>query len=214
MSVLLTGFAPFGGETVNPSWEAVRTLSGQIVADHTIVARQLPVVRYRAVDLIAAGIEDCQPVAVVAVGQAGGRPDISVERVALNVDDFRIPDNEGNQPIDLPIYADAPPAYWSTLPIKAIVRDLRQAGIPASVSNTAGTYVCNHLFFGLMHLLSRTGRDCRAGFVHIPYLPGQAAGHPGAPSMDLPVICRALSLIIATTLSETADCKLSGGTIC
>ena len=151
--VLITGFEPFGGETVNPSWEVVKQLDGMIIRGQQVVAKQLPCVFGEALTVLKAALETYQPRLTIAVGQAGGRVDITVERVAINVDDARIPDNKGQQPIDEPIVANGPAACFSTLPIKAIVSALRQQGIPASVSQTAGTFVCNHVMYGLLHQL-------------------------------------------------------------
>ena len=178
--VLLTGFEPFDGETVNPSWEVVKQLDGTMIAGQPVIARQLPCVFGEALSVLYAAIEDLQPRLVIAVGQAGGRVDISVERVAINVDDARIPDNKGQQPVDTPIVDGGPAAWFSTLPIKAIVSALRDRGIPASVSQTAGTFVCNHVMYGLLHKLQEQA-GVRGGFIHIPWLPAQAAAHPGQP---------------------------------
>lgn len=213
-TVLITGFEPFGGESINPALEAVRQLSGRTIAGHRIVIAALPVVRYKATTALISAIESAQPQLIIAVGQAGGRPDITLERVAINVDDFRIADNEGNQPIDDAIVAGGPAAYWSTLPIKSMTAALRQAGIPAQISNTAGTFVCNHLFYGLQHYLAQSGAQARGGFIHIPYLPEQAARHPSQPSMALATIITALEVMIAAALATQTDAAISGGTIC
>ena len=151
---------------------------------------------------------------VIAVGQAGGRLEINPERVAINVDDFRIPDNGGFQPIDEPIVAVSPVVYLSTLPIKAMVEAMRQAGVPAAVSNSAGTFVCNHLFYGLMHHLAQSGSSTRGGFIHIPYLPEQAARLGGQPSMAVETVVRGLEAAIAAALTRAEDLKQTGGTIC
>ena len=212
-TVLLTGFEPFNQETINPAWETVRALDGAVGEGYVIRARQLPCVFGRAIDELALAIAETAPSLVIAVGQAGGRTDISVERVAINVDDAPIPDNARRQLIDQPIAADGPAAYFSTLPIKAIVAALRAAGLPASVSQTAGTFVCNHVFYGLMHRLALDGRsaDVRAGFVHIPYLPQQAAAHPGAASMALAQMIEALRLAVAVSMGVAQDLKEAGG---
>jgi pyroglutamyl-peptidase len=212
--ILITGFEPFGGETVNPALQAVKMLDGQIVGECIIVARSLPVVWRRSVAKLNEYIDELDPVAVITVGQAGGRPDITPERVAINVDDYRIQDNDGFQPIDEPVVQGAPAAYFSTLPIKTIVARLREKGIPASVSNTAGTFVCNHLFYGLMHRLATEGNKRRGGFIHIPYSPEQAANHPGAPSMAVEVIAGGLLEAALVTATTVVDSKDSGGTIC
>ena len=181
--LLITGFQPFGGETVNPALELVKKLAGKTINGYEVIAREIPVVRYEALDVVRAALSEVQPDAVIIVGQAGGRPDITVERIGINVDDFRIPDNKGNQPIDEPVAADGPIAYWATLPIKKMVRNMKDAGIPASVSNSAGTYVCNHLLYGVLHLLAKEGKaHIPAGFVHIPYLPAQMSVRAGLES--------------------------------
>ena len=205
-TVLLTGFEPFGGETINPSWEAVRRLDGMRIAGATIAARQLPCVFGAALAELDRQMDALRPDLVIAVGQAGGRPDITVERVAINVDDARIADNAGQQPIDQPVAADGPAAYFATLPIKAIVAGLREQGIPASVSQTAGTFVCNHVMYGLLH---RGG--ARGGFIHIPYLPEQAARHPGQPSMRLDDCVQALQTAVEIALIQREDARIAGG---
>lgn len=209
--VLLTGFEPFGGEKINPSWEAVRLLDGKEVAEHTIFARQIPCVFGEAIEELKQAIAEVKPQIVICVGQAGGRSDISVERVAINVNDARIPDNKGNQPIDEPVVSGGPVAYWSGLPIKAIVKALRDNGIPASVSQTAGTYVCNHLFYGLMHHLAEQNNTIRGGFIHIPFLPEQAVHHPGQPSLSLEIIVKGLTITVETTIKVNEDIKIEGG---
>jgi len=209
-TVLLTGFEPFNRETINPAWEAVRALDGWSEADFVVHARQLPCVFGAAIDTIGAAIDELQPGLVIAVGQAGGRHDLSIERVAINVDDAPIPDNDQRQLVDQPIVADGPAAYFSTLPIKAIVQALRAGGLPASVSQTAGTFVCNHVFYGLMHHVSKRA-PMRAGFIHIPYLPQQAAAHPGAASMALADMIEGLRIAVRTALSVEADVRAAGG---
>lgn len=209
-TVLVTGFEPFGGETLNPSWEVVKQLDGSIIGSGLVVARQLPCVFGESLRVLDAAIDELNPSLVLAIGQAGGRSDITVERVAINVDDARIPDNRKQQPVDRPIVADGPAAWFSTLPIKAMVEGMREAGIPASVSQTAGTFVCNHVMYGLLHKLAH-GSGMRGGFIHIPYLPEQAAAHPGAPSMAASTVREALEIAIAVGLEMQTDLKLVGG---
>ena len=213
-NVLVTGFEPFGGEPINPALEAVRQLDGRVIGGCRVVTRALPVVRYASIEALLTHLRETDPLLVIAVGQAGGRLDITPERVAINVDDFRIPDNGGLQPIDEAVVADAPVAYWSTLPIKAMVEAMRKAGVPASVSNSAGTFVCNHLFYGLMHHLAQSGSSTRGGFMHIPYLPEQAARLGGQPSMAVDTVVRGLEAAIAAALACTDDLRQTGGTIC
>lgn len=209
-TVLITGFEPFDGETVNPSWEVVSRLDNAIIAGCRVVARQLPCVFGEALVDLNAAINTLSPSLVIAVGQAGGRPDITVERVAINVDDARIPDNHGKQPVDTPIVPDGPAAWFSSLPIKAMVTALREAGIPASVSQTAGTFVCNHVMYGLLHTLNSMP-EAKGGFIHIPYLPQQACAHPGAPSMAADTVRQGLELAIATALQVENDIQVTGG---
>ncbi|MBC6972142.1 pyroglutamyl-peptidase I [Bacillus sp. Xin] len=210
--VLLTGFAPFGGEEINPAWEVAKQLDGQAIGDYKIVSKQVPTVFHKSLQVLQSYMEEIEPELVICIGQAGGRPDITVERVAINVDDARIADNEGNQPIDESIIEEGPAAYWSTLPMKAIVKKLQEEGIPASVSQTAGTFVCNHLFYGLMHMLAKNETEVRGGFIHIPFLPEQASSHPGQPSMSLPVITKGIELLIQVALEVENDIVECGGT--
>lgn len=209
-TVLITGFEPFGGESVNPSWEVVSGLDNAIIGGCRVVAHQLPCVFGESLAVLNGAIDALSPSLVLAVGQAGGRTDITVERVAINVDDARIADNQGQQPVDVPVVADGPAAWFSTLPIKAMVMAMRNAGIPASVSQTAGTFVCNHVMYGLLHKL-RDAPAVKGGFIHIPYLPQQAAQHPGAPSMAAETVRRALEVAIATALQVESDIAVTGG---
>jgi pyroglutamyl-peptidase len=207
--VLLTGFAPFGGEATNPSWEAARQLHGRRIAGHRIVARRLSVEFGTSLKELRAAIRETKPSLVLCVGLAGGRATLSLERVAINVDDARIPDNAGAQPIDTAIVDDGPAAYFTDLPIKSMLAALREAGIPAEVSQTAGTYVCNHVFYGLMHALRR--QKVRGGFVHIPYSPEQAAHHPGAPGLPIETVCEGLRIALRVARETGTDHKLAAG---
>lgn len=209
-TVLLTGFAPFGGETTNPSWEAVAALDGGRIRGHRVVARQLPVTFGASLKALRTALRETSPSLVICIGQAGGRAQLSLERIAINVDDARIPDNAGQQPIDTPIIERGPAAYFSTLPIKAMMAGLRKAGLPAEISQTAGTYVCNHIFYGLMHAL-RNKHSARGGFIHIPYSPAQAAAHLGAASLSTEVVTEAVRLAVRIALTTTTDRKLAAG---
>jgi len=213
VNILLTGFEPFDKDAINPSWEAVRALDGWRFEDATVHARRISCVFGTALRELDALIDELRPQLVIAVGQAGGRSEIMPERVAINIDDGRICDNDGCQPIDEPVVAGAPVGYFSSLPIKAIVRDLRAAGVPAAVSNSAGTFVCNHLFFGLMHrIATRPLPGMRGGFIHIPYLPEQAAARlPGMPSMSLDAVIAALRIAVATSVNVREDARETGG---
>ena len=186
-TILLTGFEPFGGESVNPSWEIARALDGWTCEGRTVRAVRLPCAFGDALRTLDEALDAHRPELVMCLGQAGGRAEISIERAALNVDDARIPDNLGRQPIDAAVVAGGPAAYFSTLPIKALAHDMRGAGVAAAVSNTAGTFVCNHVFYALMHRLATTPAlaGARGGFVHVPYTPEQVATKPGTPSMPL-----------------------------
>lgn len=207
-TVLLTGFEPFGGEAVNPSQEIARHWHGWVIGGHRVIGALLPCVFGAAITELKRQILATRPVLVICVGQAGGRTDITPERVAINVDDARIPDNAGRQPVDRAIVRGGPAAYWSTLPVKAIVAALRQHGIAASVSQTAGTFVCNHAFYGLMHAL-RTKRGVRGGFIHVPFLPEQAV--KGQPSLPLETMVEAVGVAIATSLKTRRDVRSAGG---
>lgn len=209
--LLLTGFEPFGGETVNPAWEIARGLDGALIEGVRVRAWQLPCVFGAALRALDEALQAHAPVLVLALGQASGRCDLSVERVAINVDDARIPDNAGAQPVDEPVLPGAPAAYFSTLPIKAMVAGLRAAGYPASVSQSAGTFVCNHVFYGLQHRLA--GTAVRGGFMHIPLLPEQAARHPGQPSLPLSTLVEGTRLALALALRTREDVREQGGTI-
>ncbi|WP_158780542.1 pyroglutamyl-peptidase I [Pantoea sp. BAV 3049] len=210
-TVLITAFEPFDGELVNPSWEAVSHLNERLVCGVKVIAKQLPCVFGESLTALHAAIEEVQPEMVIAVGQAGGRTDVTVERIGINVDDARIPDNAGNQPVDEPIVKGGPAAYFSTLPIKAIVEGIREAGIPASVSQTAGTFVCNHVMYGLLHYLAKRKEKIRGGFIHIPYLPEQAVKHPGVASMPAQTVILALEMALSIALTVEEDIRLEGG---
>ncbi|MDU0330883.1 pyroglutamyl-peptidase I [Paenibacillus sp. 3LSP] len=183
--LLLTGFEPFGGEPINPAVEAMRRLQGRVIGSFEIVGLELPTVFGQSTERLLAAVQQHEPAVVIALGQAGGREGISFERIAVNLNDANIADNAGNQPVDEPVVPEGPAAYWTTLPVKRMVDRLRNEGIPASISLSAGTFVCNHLFYGLMHHLAVTGKPIRGGFIHVPYLPEQADRHSGAPSMTL-----------------------------
>jgi len=212
MKALVTGFEPFGGDRINPSFEALQRLPARLGALE-IATRALPVVYGAALSALRAAIADAGPDIVLSVGLAGGRCELSLERVAINIDDARIPDNAGNQPIDRPVVAGAPAAYFATLPIKAAVAALREAGVPAAVSNSAGTFLCNHIFYGLMREAAVSGNRFRGGFLHVPYLPSQAARLPGAPSMALEQIVEGIEIILQVTAARIDDLLVSEGAL-
>lgn len=210
MSLLITGFEPFADENINPSWQVAQALHGRKFGTHLVHAYCLPTAFGDSLQMLETLIALHQPKLVLCIGQAAGRSSISLERIAINIDDARIADNLGAQPIDEAVIAGAPTAYFSTLPIKAIVRDLHDAGIPAEISNTAGTFVCNHLFYGLMHHVVAMA-NIKAGFVHIPFLPEQAINHKNVPSMALADLIQATAIIIQSSISNTRDISISGG---
>ena len=213
MKLLLTAFDPFGGETVNPAQEAVKMVSSR-VGNVEIIKCVVPTVFGKSIETVAAAIEDCRPDAVLCIGQAGGRADLTPERIAINLDDASIADNEGNRPVDTPIFPDGKPAYFSTLPVKAMVAAIRAAGIPASLSNTAGTCVCNHLMYGVLYTLEKYYPGVRGGFLHVPYIPSQVTGGRGIPSMSAADIVRGLEAAIAAIGENGRDITVSEGKIC
>lgn len=210
MKILVTGFDPFGGEEVNPAIETVKRLPDTI-GGAKIIKLEIPTVCHQSLRVIDEAIARYDPDVVLSVGQAGGRPDITVERVGINVDDCRIPDNAGNQIVDEPIYADGPAAYFVTVPIKAMVQRIRERNIPASVSNTAGTFVCNHVTYGVCHLLAVKYPGKRSGFIHIPFLPQQAVDKKNMPSMSQDMMVEAITAAIEAVVDTEKDIKVTGG---
>ena len=216
MKALVTGFEPFGDEPINPALEALPCLPGRL-GRIEIATWRLPTAFGRSLDALDAALAATHPDLVLCIGLAGGRAALSLERVAINLDDARIPDNSGQQPIDRAIVPGGPAAYFASLPIKAAVAALRRAGLPAIVSNTAGTFVCNHVFYGLMHRATTTRPAPRGGFLHVPYLPAQAARGADsgweAPSMALADIVRGIEIVLAVAATHTEDIKTSEGAI-
>lgn len=213
MKVLITGFDPFGGEAINPAWEAVNALPREIDGIE-IIKVQIPTVFKKSAQKLFETIDTVKPDAVICVGQAGGRFDFNVERIAINVDDARIPDNEGKQPIDEKIFEDGENAYFATLPIKAMVEEARKAGVPASVSNTAGTFVCNHIMYSLLYYLSRNKLNIRGGFIHVPYIAQQVIGKKNMPFMEVTTITKGLEASIRALKDNQVDIKVTGGKEC
>lgn len=210
--ILLTAFEPFGGDPINPSLLIAQALDGEVVAGAQVVAVELPCVFHRALSALDEALLRTRPVLAVALGLAAGREGLSIERVAINVDDARIPDNAGAQPVDEPIIEGGPAAWFSTLPIKAIAAELNAAGVPASVSQTAGTFVCNHVFYGLQQRLAGTG--VRSGFIHVPLLPEQAAQYPGKRVVSLEEQVRGVRLALQVAMShQGADLRAVGGAV-
>ena len=208
--VLLTGFDAFGGDPVNPSWLLAQALHRRQIAGHRVLAAQLPTQFGASIERLHALLTAHPPALVVCLGLAAGRAALSLERIAINVDDARIADNAGARPIDTPVIAGAPAAYFSTLPIKAMRAAIEAAGAPADISQSAGTFVCNHLFYGLMHQLARMPalRDTRGGFIHVPPLPEQ-----GVPSLPLAVMAAGLSAGICAALTVRDDLRVGGGAL-
>jgi pyroglutamyl-peptidase len=201
MTILVTGFELFGGETLNPSWEAVKGLPDS-AGDAQIVRLQVPTTYAGCIGTVTDAIDRLSPRAVVMVGQAGGRAELSVERVAVNLDDTQAPDNAGVILQDTPVVSQGPAAYFATLPVKNIAAGLRTAGYPAVVSNTAGLFVCNHLMYGVLHHIAVHHMGTLAGFVHVPFLPEQVTESPGTPSMSLESIAAALQRLTELLTSE------------
>ena len=210
MKVLITGFDPFGGESINPAWEAVKAMKDSIDGIE-VIKLQIPTVFKKSAEKLFAGIEEHKPDAVICIGQAGGRYDMSVERIAINMDDGRIPDNEGYQPIDTPVYEDGENAYFATLPIKGIVEEIKSAKIPASVSNTAGTYVCNHIMYSLLYYISKNNLNIKGGFIHVPYITEQVVDKKNMPYMEVTTITKALECAVQALNKYKVDVKVSGG---
>lgn len=211
MKILVTGFDPFGGEPTNPAIESVKRIDENIEGAE-IIKLEIPTVFHKAADVVEAKIKEVKPDVILSVGQAGGRYGITVERVAINEDDARIEDNEGNQPIDVKIREDGAPAYFATLPIKAMVEEIKKENIPASVSNTAGTFVCNHIMYQDLYLTEKYG-DIKAGFIHVPFLTEQVVDKPNTASMSLDDIVKGLNAAIRAIVKYDGqkDLDVTGG---
>ncbi|MDB5874576.1 MAG: Pyrrolidone-carboxylate peptidase [Ramlibacter sp.] len=209
-TVLVTGFEPFGGEGINPSWMAAQALHGRMVAGHRLIGAQLPTVFGHSLEVLRDLLHRHHPALVLCTGQAAGRTALSLERIAINVNDARIADNAGAQPVDTPVVPGGPAAYFTSLPIKAMLANLLAEGINAEVSQTAGTFVCNHVFYGLMHELATRHdlRRTRGGLVHVPWLPAQ-----GQPSMRLDEIVQGLRVAIGCALVTVEDIRKQAGAL-
>jgi len=212
MKVLVTGFDPFGGEEINPAYEAIKRLPDEI-AGTRVFKKEIPTVFHKSIEILDQLMEEIRPDIIICVGQAGGRFDITVERVAINIDDARIPDNEGNQPIDVPVFEDGKNAYFTNLPIKAMVKEIKEEKIPASVSNTAGTFVCNHIMYGLLYLIEKKYPGMKGGFIHVPFIPQQVIDKKNMPSMALKDIITGLTKAIKAAVENEEDIKVTGGKI-
>ncbi|PQD96776.1 pyroglutamyl-peptidase I [Pradoshia eiseniae] len=213
MKVLLTGFDAFGGEPVNPAEEAVKRVSDNIRGAE-IIKVIIPTVQTKSVQAIERAIEEHSPDIVISIGQAGGRFDITPERVAINIDDYRIKDNEGNQPIDAVIQEDGQAAYFSNLPVKAMVKHMNENQMPATLSNTAGTFVCNHVMYGILYMIDKKYPNMKGGFIHIPYMTSQVMDKKNTPFMSLEEIVRGLELAIEACVIYDKDIEAIGGEIC
>ena len=209
-TVLLTGFDAFGSDAINPSWLAAQALDGHSIQGHRVVASQLRTEFAASRKQLLALLRQHQPSLVLCLGLAGGRAALSLERVAINIQDARIPDNAGSQPIDIACVKSGPAAYFSTVPIKAMMQAMNCEGVAAEISQTAGTFVCNQVFYLLMHALhrQRVRLKARGGFIHMPYLPGQ-----GLPCMPLDDIVLGLRVAIACALSTKQDAFLAAGAL-
>ena len=210
MKIIVTGFDPFGGETINPSIECVKALPE--IEGVELIRLELPTVFKESAKRLNEVINDVKPDAVLSVGQAGGRPGITMERIAINVDDARIPDNISQQPIDETIQTEGEAAYFTTLPIKRIVKAIREAGISAEVSNSAGTFVCNHIMYQALFAATKADKPFKAGFMHIPFIPEQTADKP---SLPLEESTKALQIAIETIRDylNDEDIKIQEGAI-
>ena len=212
MRVLITGFDKFGGESINPSSLCVNSLP-DVIDNIEIKKVTLPTVFKDSSRVLEENIKSFSPNIIICVGQAGGRSKITPERIAINIDDARIPDNIGNSPIDEAIRKDGENAYFSSLPIKAIVDELNKNNIPSAISNTAGTFVCNHIMYEALYITSKNYPNIKAGFIHIPYIEEQVKDKPNMPFMKKEYIITALELIIKTAVNyyDKEDTKVTGG---
>ena len=202
MKILVTGFDPFGGEAVNPAYEAVKLLPDNI-AGAEIVKLEIPTEFKGSMEFLEEAISREMPDAVISVGQAGGRAEITPERVAINLADARIPDNAGNLPEDEALIADGPAAYFTTLPLKKMVKSVQDRGIPCRISYSAGTYVCNSVMYRVLHLAEVSGMGFCAGFIHVPYATQQTVTKPaGTPGMALPDIARGLEAAVEAVVKN------------
>ena len=210
MKILVTGFDPFGGEKINPAFEVIKRLKSHIDGAE-IIKLQVPTAFNASVEKTAEKIKEVKPDVVLNIGQAGGRPDVTVERIGINMNDARIPDNLNQQPIDTKIDEEGENAYFATIPIKAIVAGIKEKGIPASVSNTAGTYVCNHLMYGTLNYIHKNNLNIKAGFIHIPFLHEQVVNKSNMPSMSLDTMVEAIETALSVIVNTEKDAKISGG---
>ncbi|MBQ4289086.1 MAG: pyroglutamyl-peptidase I [Clostridia bacterium] len=212
MKILLTAFDPFGGEPVNPAQEAVEAVRDNI-AGAQIVKQIVPTVFGKSIETVHEAMKRENPDVTLCIGQAGGRIGLTPERVAINLNDARIPDNEGNQPLDTPIFKDGKNAYFTKLPAKAMVENIIKAGIPASVSYTAGTYVCNHLMYGVLYYIDKEFPNMRGGFMHVPFLHEQVLDKKNMPSLSKADIVKGIEAAIEAIVENKEELKTVGGEI-
>lgn len=210
MKILLTAFDPFGGEKINPALEAVKLVKAEDLTAE-LIKLEVPTVFHKSIKTVQEAMRKHKPDAVLCVGQAGGRFQLTPERVAINLDDARIPDNEGQQPVDEPIFADGADAYFASLPIKAMVESIKAEDLPAAVSNTAGTFVCNHLMYGVLYTIAKEFPQCRGGFIHVPFIPAQVVDKANTPCLSLNDIARGLTASLQAIIAHEHDVKISGG---
>lgn len=204
-TILVTGFQPFGGEKINPAWEAIRVLPDSIVGSK-VIKLQIPVVFGIGADVVSTAIDHINPDIVLCVGQAGGRAKITPEFVGINYRDARIPDNDGNQPHAQRIVEDGPDAYFATLPVRAMTEAMNEAGIPAALSYTAGTYVCNDVMYSMLHVLATKYPDARGAFMHVPFATEQATKKPvNTASLPIEVMARGLEVALAVAVKHKID---------
>lgn len=212
MKILVTGFDPFGGEKVNPAYEAVKLIPDTI-SGAEIIKLEIPTVFTRSAAVVEENIKKYNPDVVLSIGQAGGRSSITVEKVAINLAEARIPDNDGEQPLDSHLKEDGDTAYFATIPVKAIVSKIRENGIPANMSYTAGTYVCNSIMYNVLYITNKKYPHIKAGFIHVPFSTEQAAAKPdGTPSMPVETISKAIQYAIEVIAENLEDSKEAMGT--
>lgn len=211
MKILVTAFDPFGEEKTNPALEAVKLLP-ETIGEHTITKLEIPTVFNESVEVIKQQLKIESYDAVLSIGQAGGRFELTPERVGINVDDARIADNKGNQPIDEVIQQDGASAYFSNMPVKRLTQAIKDAGVPASLSNSAGTFVCNHVLYQLGYLHATAFSHIQFGFIHVPFIPEQVTNKPNTPSMALNTIVTGLEAAIAALSENNEDETIALGT--
>ncbi|NWL86708.1 MULTISPECIES: pyroglutamyl-peptidase I [unclassified Paenibacillus] len=212
MKVLVTGFDPFGGDKVNPAYEAVKRIP-ELLAGAEIIKLEVPTVFRESGEVLKQAIKKHRPEIVICVGQAGGRAAVSLERVAINLAEARIPDNKGNQPFDTKLEEDGETAYFTSLPIKAMCRRIQEHGLPAYISYTAGTFVCNDIMYRLLYMIDREFPEIRGGFIHVPFSPDQVITRPvGTPSMSLSDIAQSLTYAVEAAVETTEDISGNAGT--